>query len=46
MPASPDPRRVVILAYPGVQPLDVVGPAEVFAGASEMAALASGGSRL
>jgi transcriptional regulator GlxA family with amidase domain len=27
-------RRVVILAYPGVQPLDVVGPAEVFASAA------------
>jgi transcriptional regulator GlxA family with amidase domain len=24
------PRRVVIVAFPGVQPLDVVGPAEVF----------------
>ncbi len=24
------PRRIVILAFPGVQPLDVVGPAEVF----------------
>ena len=23
-------RRVVIVAFPGVQPLDVVGPAEVF----------------
>ena len=42
MPSSPDPRRIVILAYPGVQPLDVVGPAEVFAGASEIAALAAG----
>lgn len=31
------PRRIVILAYPGVQPLDVVGPAEVFSGASELA---------
>ena len=28
-----NPRRVVILAYPGLQPLDVVGPAEVFASA-------------
>jgi Transcriptional regulator containing an amidase domain and an AraC-type DNA-binding HTH domain len=26
-------RRIVILAFPGVQPLDVIGPAEVFAGA-------------
>jgi transcriptional regulator GlxA family with amidase domain len=38
--ASTKPRRVVILAFPGVQPLDVVGPAEVFAGAD---ALAEGG---
>jgi transcriptional regulator GlxA family with amidase domain len=30
-------RRVVILAFPGVQPLDVIGPAEVFAGASLLA---------
>lgn len=30
-------RRVVIVAYPGVQPLDVVGPAEVFKGAGEYA---------
>ena len=35
------PRRIVILAFPGVQPLDVVGPAEVFAGAD---ALAGGGA--
>lgn len=31
------PRRVLILAFPGVQPLDVVGPAEVFSGASDAA---------
>jgi transcriptional regulator GlxA family with amidase domain len=30
------PRRVVILAYPGVQPLDVTGPAEVFAAAAQL----------
>jgi len=24
------PRRVVIVAFPGIQPLDVIGPAEVF----------------
>lgn len=30
-------RRVVILTYPGLQPLDVVGPAEVFEVASEVA---------
>src|SRR5947209_15862760 len=29
------PRRVVIVAFPGVQPLDVAGPAEVFAGAAQ-----------
>jgi transcriptional regulator GlxA family with amidase domain len=34
---SVKPRRVVILAFPGVQPLDVVGPAEVFSGASQIA---------
>ena len=39
--ASSKARRVVILAFPGVQPLDVVGPAEVFAGAD---ALAGGGA--
>jgi transcriptional regulator GlxA family with amidase domain len=31
------PRRVVILAYPGIQPLDVVGPAEVFSAADAIA---------
>lgn len=41
MSARTEPRRVVILAYPGVQPLDVVGPAEVFSAAD--AALADGG---
>jgi transcriptional regulator GlxA family with amidase domain len=30
-------RRVLIVAFPGVQPLDVVGPAEVFSGASDVA---------
>jgi transcriptional regulator GlxA family with amidase domain len=34
------PRRIVILAFPGVQPLDVIGPSEVFAGAD---ALSGGG---
>lgn len=29
-------RRVVILAFPGVQPLDVIGPSEVFAGADTL----------
>ena len=32
-----EPRRVVIVAYEGVQSLDVVGPAEVFSGASRLA---------
>ena len=30
-------RRIVILAYPGVQTLDVIGPAEVFRTATELA---------
>jgi transcriptional regulator GlxA family with amidase domain len=33
------PRRVVIVAFPGVQPLDAVGPFEVFAGATRAARL-------
>ncbi len=41
MASQTKPRRVVILAFPGVQPLDVIGPAEVFAGAD---ALSGGGS--
>ncbi len=36
-PAQMEARRVVIVAFDGVQPLDVVGPAEVFATASELA---------
>jgi transcriptional regulator GlxA family with amidase domain len=32
------PRQVVILAYPGVQSLDVTGPLEVFAGAHQLIA--------
>lgn len=32
------PRRIVIVTYPGLQPLDVVGPAEVFGGASDLVA--------
>ncbi|MCB0869744.1 MAG: GlxA family transcriptional regulator [Solirubrobacterales bacterium] len=35
---SQPPRRIVIVTFPGLQPLDVVGPAEVFAGASDLAA--------
>jgi len=30
------PRRVVIVAFPGVQPLDVAGPAEVFSAATQL----------
>lgn len=39
MPAT---RSIVIVAYPGIQSLDVVGPYEVFAGASEMVSGAYG----
>jgi transcriptional regulator GlxA family with amidase domain len=38
---SPAPRRIVIVAFGGVQALDVVGPFEVFAGASEAVAAGS-----
>ncbi len=34
--AQTKPRRIVILAFPGVQPLDVIGPAEVFTGADAL----------
>jgi len=34
-PPAP-PRKVVIVAYPGVQSLDVTGPLEVFAGAQQL----------
>ena len=37
------PRRVVILAFPDVQPLDVVGPAEVFSAADGVLADQRGG---
>ncbi|HEY3192354.1 MAG TPA: GlxA family transcriptional regulator [Solirubrobacterales bacterium] len=37
MASGKAPRRIVILAFPGVQPLDVIGPAEVFAGAELLA---------
>lgn len=40
MASTRTPRRIVILAFAGVQPLDVIGPAEVFTGAD---ALAGGG---
>ncbi|HEY6637067.1 MAG TPA: GlxA family transcriptional regulator [Solirubrobacterales bacterium] len=41
MASTSELRRVVILAFPGVQPLDVIGPAEVFAGAD---AISGGGA--
>lgn len=41
MASTSEARRIVILTFPGVQPLDVIGPAEVFAGAD---ALAGGGT--
>ena len=43
MTAAGPARRVVILAFPGVQPLDVVGPAEVFSGADGVVADDRGG---
>jgi len=43
-----EPRHVVIVAFPGLQPLDAVAPFEVFAGATRAAALLGrpGGYRL
>ncbi len=38
-----EPRRIVIVTFPGFQPLDAVGPAEVFAGASEIVSGQAGG---
>ena len=35
--AGMKPRTVVIVAFPGLQPLDAVGPFEVFAGATRAA---------
>src|SRR5258708_15453643 len=35
---SPPMHRVVLIAFPGVQTLDVAGPAEVFSGASRLRA--------
>ncbi len=36
-------RNVVVVAYPGMQSLDAVGPFEVFAGATRVAAAGAGG---
>jgi transcriptional regulator GlxA family with amidase domain len=38
MHRASSPRQVAILAYPGVQSLDVTGPLEVFAGAHQLIA--------
>ena len=38
MPPTAAPRRVAILAFPGVQSLDITGPLEVFDGASQLIA--------
>jgi transcriptional regulator GlxA family with amidase domain len=35
-------RHVVVIAFPGVQPLDAIGPFEVFAGAARAAAVGGG----
>ncbi len=37
MAASPHPRRIVLVAFPGVQILDVTGPSEVFSLADRFA---------
>lgn len=37
MPATPGPKNVVFLAYPGFQVLDIAGPHEVFAAANTWA---------
>jgi transcriptional regulator GlxA family with amidase domain len=37
MASTGKPRRVAILGFPGVQPLDVIGPTEVFTGADRLA---------
>jgi transcriptional regulator GlxA family with amidase domain len=43
MKRSSTPRQVAILIYPGVQSLDVTGPLEVFAGASQLVEAGGGG---
>ncbi len=40
MPSNPHARRIVIVAYPGVQSLDVTGPLEVFSTAQRFIAAA------
>ena len=38
-PTTPSPRRIEIVAFPGVQLLDVAGPLQVFAAANDGAAM-------
>jgi len=45
MQGSPNPRLVAIVAYPGVQSLDVSGPLEVFAGAQRLVEAGAGDER-
>ena len=42
MRTTHDPRQIAILAYPGVQSLDVTGPLEVFTGAANLLAAEEG----
>ncbi|WP_354638627.1 hypothetical protein [Kitasatospora camelliae] len=42
----PEPRRVVIAAFPGVELLNVTGPAEVFSVASRLAGPGACGYRV
>lgn len=43
--SNANPRQVAILAYPGVQSLDITGPLEVFAGAQQLIAAESRDAR-
>jgi transcriptional regulator GlxA family with amidase domain len=45
MQRASSPRQVAILAYPGVQSLDIVGPLEVFAGAQQLIEAGAGRER-
>ena len=38
-----EPRRIVVVVYPGIQSLDVAGPVEVFSTANREAGHAPGG---
>ena len=43
-PASDKPRRIAMLIYPGVAPLDVAGPLQVF-GVANFLPLGASGNR-